>query len=61
MRHVNSIHIPHFQHFSARDKLGAHSIEITMTLAILFGLLIALGRRSSLKEMPRLVSRTGRE
>jgi len=49
MRHVNSIHIPHFQHFSARsafvsarDKFSEHSIEITMTLAILFGLFIAL-------------------
>ena len=49
MRHVNTIHIPHFQHFSARsalasarDKFGAHRIEITMTLAILFGLLVAL-------------------
>ena len=49
MRHLNSIHIPHFQHFSARsafvsarDKFSEHSIEITMTLVILFGLLIAL-------------------
>jgi len=49
MRGLYSIHVPHFQHFSAhralvsaRDKLSAHSIEITMTLAILFGVLIVL-------------------
>jgi hypothetical protein len=49
MRSFNSIHVPYFQHFSARsafasarDKFSEHSIEITLTLAILFGLLIAL-------------------
>jgi hypothetical protein len=49
MRGMHSIHVPHFQHFSARsalvsvhDKLSAHSIEIIMTLAILFGVLILL-------------------
>jgi hypothetical protein len=50
MRGLNPIHVPHFQqHFSvhsalvsARDKLGAHSIEITITLVTLVGLLIAL-------------------
>jgi len=49
MRGTHSIHVPHFQHFSARsalvsarDKLSAHSIEITMTLAILFGVLMLL-------------------
>lgn len=49
MRSLYSIHVPHFQHFSARsavlsarDKLSAHSIEITMTFAILFGVLILL-------------------
>jgi len=48
MLHFNSIHVPHFQHFSARralvsarDQLSAHNIEITMTVAILCGLLIA--------------------
>jgi hypothetical protein len=45
MQRLHSIHIPHFQHFSARnvlvsarDQLDAHGMEITMTLAILFGL-----------------------
>jgi len=45
MQRFHSIHVPHFQHFSvrsalvsARDQLNAHGIEITMTLAILFGL-----------------------
>ena len=49
MRGLNPIHVPHFQHFSvhsalvsARDKLDAHSIEITITLVTLVGLLIAL-------------------
>ena len=49
MRGTHSIHVPHFQHFSARsalvsarDKLSAHSIEIAMTLAILFGVLMLL-------------------
>ncbi len=47
MRGLNPIHVPHFQHFSvhnalvsARDKLRAHSIEITITLVALVGLLI---------------------
>jgi len=47
MRGLYSIHVPHFQHFSARgalvsarDKLSAHSIEIAMTFAILFGVLL---------------------
>ncbi len=45
MQRFHSIHVPHFQHFSARsayvsarDQLNAHGIEITMTFAILFGL-----------------------
>ena len=45
MQRFHSIHVPHFRHFSARsalvsarDQLNAHGIEITMTLAILFGL-----------------------
>ena len=49
MRGLNQIHIPHFQHFSVhsalvsvRDKLDAHSIEMTITLLTLVGLLIAL-------------------
>ena len=49
MRHLSPIHIPHFQHFSvhsalvsARDKLSAHSIEITITLVTVVALLIAL-------------------
>jgi len=48
MPHFNSIHIPHFQHFSARraivlarDQLSEHETEILMTVAILCGLLIA--------------------
>jgi hypothetical protein len=48
IRGFNAIRVPHFQHFSvhsalvsARDKLGAHSIEITITLVTLVGLLIA--------------------
>jgi hypothetical protein len=49
MRGFHTIHLPHFQHFSARsvvvsahEKLSAHSIEITMTFAILLGVLILL-------------------
>ena len=49
MRGFHTIHVPHFQHFSARsaldsarEKLSDHSIEITMALAILFGVLIVL-------------------
>ena len=49
MRGLYSIHVPHFQHFSARSvlfsargKLRAHSIEITMTFAILLGVLMLL-------------------
>ena len=46
MQRFRSIHVPHFQHFSARSALvsardqlnAAHGIEVTMTLAILFGL-----------------------
>jgi len=45
MQRFHSIHVPHFQHFSARsalvsarDQLNAHGFEIKMTLAILFGL-----------------------
>ena len=47
MRGFHTIHLPHFQHFSAhsalvsaREKLSDHSIEITMALVILFGVLI---------------------
>ena len=47
MQRFHSIHVPHFQHFSARsalvsarDQLNAHGNEITMTLAILFGLFL---------------------
>jgi len=49
MRRLSPIHVPHFQHFSvhsalvsARDKLSAHSVEITITLVTVVGLLIAL-------------------
>jgi len=49
MRPFSFIHIPHFRHFSphsaavsVRDKLSANCVEVTMTLAILIGLLIAL-------------------
>ncbi len=49
MRSLHPIHVPHFPHISAhsalvsaQDKLSAHSIEITMTLAILFGVLVLL-------------------
>ena len=47
IRRLSSIHVPHFQHLSARsalfsDKLSAHAMEITMTLVILGGLLMAL-------------------
>ena len=47
MQRFHSIHVPHFQHFSARsalvsarDQLNFHGIEITMTLAILLGFLV---------------------
>lgn len=47
MQRFYSVHVPRFQHLSARsalvsarDQLNAHGIEITMTLAILFGLLM---------------------
>jgi hypothetical protein len=47
MQRFHSIHIPHFQHFSARsvlvsarDQLHAHGIETMMTLAMLFGLFL---------------------
>ena len=50
MRNFHSIPVPHFPHFSARsalvsarDLLSTHSIEIAMTFAILFGILILLG------------------
>jgi len=49
MRGLHSIHVAHFPHLSlrngllaARDTLSAHSIEITMTLAVLFGILVML-------------------
>jgi len=49
MQRFHSIHVPHFQHFfahsslvSAREKLMDHSIEITMALTILFGVLMVL-------------------
>jgi len=49
MRGFHTIHLPHFQHFSARsalvsarEKLSDHSIEITMALTILFGVLMLL-------------------
>jgi hypothetical protein len=47
MQRFHSIHVPHFQHFSARsallsarDQLSAHCFEITMTLVVLFGLVM---------------------
>jgi len=49
MRSFHTSHVPHLQHFSAhsalvsaREKLSDHSIEITMAIAILCGVLIAL-------------------
>jgi len=49
MRGFHTIHLPHFQHFSAhsalvaaREKLNDHCVEITMTLTILFGVLMVL-------------------
>jgi hypothetical protein len=49
MQRFHSIHVPHFQHFfarstlvSAREKLIDHSTEITMALAIIFGVLMVL-------------------
>ena len=49
MQRFHSIHVPHFQHFfarstlvSAREKLIDHSIQITMALTILFGVLMVL-------------------
>ena len=49
MRGFHTIHLPHFQHFSAcsafvsaRETLSDHSIEITMALTILFGVLMLL-------------------
>jgi hypothetical protein len=49
MQRFHSIHVPHFQHFfarntlvSAREKLIDHSIEISMALTILFGVLMVL-------------------
>lgn len=49
MRGLYSIRVPHFRHFSARSallssrgKLSTHSLEIIMTFAILFGVLILL-------------------
>ena len=49
MRGFHTIHVPHFQDFSARnalvsarEKLSDHSIEITMALTILFGVLMLL-------------------
>ena len=49
MRGFHTIHLPHFQHFSARsalvsarEKLTDYSIEISMALTILFGVLMLL-------------------
>ena len=49
MQRFHSIHVPHIQHFfarstlvSAREKLIDHSIEITMAVTILFGVLMML-------------------
>jgi len=49
MRGFHTIHVPHFQHFSARnalvsarEKLSDHSIEVTMALTALFGVLMLL-------------------
>ena len=49
MRGLHTIHVPHFQHFSARnalvsarEKLSDHSIEITLALTILFGVFMLL-------------------
>jgi hypothetical protein len=46
---MRGFHTPQFQHFSAhsafvsaREKLSEHGIEITMAIAILFGVLIVL-------------------
>jgi hypothetical protein len=49
MRGFHTLHLPHFQHFSvhsalvsAREKLSDHSIEITLGIVIVFGVLIVL-------------------
>ena len=49
MRGFNTIHLPHFQHFSARsalisarERLSDYSIEITLALTVLFGVLMLL-------------------
>jgi len=49
MRVFHTIHVPHFQHFSARnalvsarEKLSDHSIEIMIALTVLFGVLMLL-------------------
>ena len=49
MRGFHTIHLPHFQNFSARnalvsacEKLMDHSIEITMALTFVFGVLMLL-------------------
>jgi hypothetical protein len=49
MRGFHTIHVPHFQHFSARnalvsvrEKLSDHSIEVTLALTALFGVLMLL-------------------
>jgi len=49
MRGFHTIHLPYFQHFSARsvllsvhEKLSDHSIEITVALTVLFGVLMVL-------------------
>lgn len=49
MQRFHSIHVPHFQHFfarstfvSAREKLIDHSIQITIALTILCGVLMVL-------------------
>ena len=47
MRGFHTIHVPHLQHFSARnalvstcEKVSDHGIEITMVLTVLFGVLM---------------------
>ena len=49
MRGFHTIHLPHFQHSSAHsvllsalEKLSNHSIEITLSFTILFGVLMVL-------------------
>lgn len=49
MRGFHTVHLPHFQNFPARnalvsacEKLMDHSIEITMALTFVFGVLMLL-------------------